>query len=232
MIFGGIAMFDLWLHKRLPERFQHLWPWLLLTLLLLIVILLFFPWLSLSAGNRTILRQSGFDVAFSGVGREYAHHPELEGRLQEFFSIDPELKPARAWLLILYVMIIAVGLLAAMGAVVAADRLPAWTATLLLGLMLGGLLLLLLERLTGFPLANQFETQVAQDQAALQTRSGHPDIAEHQARRDWVEIQGGVKRSLVRYRPAFLFVLLLNGLACTLAIGNCRHPQLNANPHQ
>jgi hypothetical protein len=204
----------------------ELLPWVVPGCFLLMLVLLFFPWLSLSAGGRTIFSQSGLDVAFAGGAKNYPDHPELQARLQEFFSIAPEPRPAGGWWTFLFLLVLLLGILAGVGAVVvdrlgvaAARSLLRWRFPVLAGLSAAALLLLLLQMLVGFPLANQFQAQVEQDQQALRSRANQADEGlERQARLDWVEIQGGIKQSLLRYGLSLRLALLLAVAACGAAV--------------
>jgi hypothetical protein len=218
-------------------------PWIIPACFSLMLVLLFFPWLNLSAGGRTIFSQSGFDVAFAGGAKNYPDHPELQMRLQEFFSIAPEPRPAGAWLTFLFLLVIVLGLLAGAGAVVverlglaAARPLLRWQLPVLTGLSGAALVLLLLQMVVGFPLANQFQTQVDRDQQTLRERANQADEgAERQARLEWVEIQGGIKQSLLRYGPAQRLALVLALVACgaaALGLWQQRHAAPVLSPPQ
>jgi hypothetical protein len=83
-----------------------------------------------------------------------------------------------------------------------------WRNTAIAGVSAAALLLLGLQLVVGFPLENQYCEQVEKDTAALRKTAQEAEGAERQARLDWVDIQRGVKESLLR-RTAWLWLTVL-----------------------
>jgi hypothetical protein len=199
--------------------------WIPVVCLALSFLLMFFPWVGVYAGGRAILSQSGMGVAFNTVAKHFTAHQELEARLGEFFSFDPNLQPGVGWLTLLYLLTIVAGLLTAIGLLAAplapwppARKASAWRAPAVAGLCLAALGLLAVQLTAGFPLENQVAARMASDDKELMKKADQAEGADRQARKEWVEIQSGIKESLVQRGVAVWLAVAFNLLAAGSAL--------------
>jgi hypothetical protein len=204
-------------------------PWVPAACLLIQVVLLFLPWISLSAGGSRIISQSGLNAAFGSYRIQVPEHEGLRSRLNEFFSIDPSMSVPPAWLLILYLITIILGVILAI-ATLASAFLPVpllgvgspWRARGFLGVSVLALAWLLLQFLLGFPMEKEYLARVSKDSQELRQRAQQADDPERQARLAWVDIQQGVKESLVQRRLWLHVSFFVSAVAVWVALAEFR----------
>jgi hypothetical protein len=204
-------------HRRALYLQPAVVKWLTPVCLVVIFVLLFFPWVGYYAGDKMLVRQSGWGLAFGSFTEFRAKW------LQQELLLTDNMPSMFAPLTLVYALLIALGFLAAVVLVVVAfipvpavePYLP-YRSLALGGLSILAFVFLLIQLVIGFPLERQVNRAADQTlETALKAaeKAKNPNLAETAA-----QIERGYKAAALERSEWLRMVFFLNLLAVVVSL--------------